>query len=334
MTKKYDVYALGNALVDTEIEVNDAFLQRMDVGKGLMTLVDEARQAELIAALADEAEPHKQTSGGSACNTVVATRYFGGNSYYACKVADDATGDIFVNDLTAAGVDTNMNGGRDNGISGKCLVMLTPDAERTMNTFLGISSQVSEAELDEAAIAASHYVYLEGYLVSGDSSRTAAIKLRQLAEKHGVKTSLTFSDPAMVQFFRDGLTEMLGDGVDLLFCNDAEATSYTDTDSPEAALEKLKAVCRSAVITLGADGALVWDGEQTHTIEPVPVKAIDSNGAGDMFAGAFLYAITHGHDFASAGKLAAAAAAHLVTEFGPRLSADTHQQIRKDILGN
>ncbi|MDX1803991.1 MAG: adenosine kinase [Alcanivorax sp.] len=334
MEKRYDVYALGNALVDTEIEVSDAFLQRMEVGKGLMTLVDEARQAQLLAALADEAQPHKQTSGGSACNTVVATRYFGGSSYYACKVADDDTGHIFVNDLTAAGVDTNMDGQRDTGTSGKCLVMVTPDAERTMNTFLGISSEVSEAELDEAAIAASHYVYLEGYLVSADNARAAAVKLRQLAEKHGVKTALTFSDPAMVQFFRDGLAEMLGDGVDLLFCNEAEATSFTDTDNADAALHQLQGLCRSAVITLGARGALVWDGEQTHHIDPVPVKALDSNGAGDMFAGAFLYAITHGHDHASAGKLAAAAAARLVTEFGPRLSADTHRQLRKDILGD
>lgn len=333
MTKKYDVYALGNALVDTEIEVSDAFLERMDVGKGLMTLVDEARQAELIEALANEAEPRKQTSGGSACNTVVATRYFGGNSYYACKVADDATGTIFVDDLTAAGVDTNMNGPRDSGVSGKCLVMLTPDAERTMNTYLGISSQVSDAELDEAAIAASQYVYLEGYLVSGDSSRAAAVRLRQLAEKNGVKTSLTFSDPAMVQFFKDGLNEMLGERVDLLFCNEAEATSFTDTDNVDAALEALKPRCGSAVITLGADGALVWDGEQTHRIDPVPVKAIDSNGAGDMFAGAFLYAITHGHDFAAAGKLASAAAARLVSEFGPRLPAEVHQELRNAILG-
>ncbi len=314
MTKKYDVYALGNALVDTEIEVSDAFLERMDVGKGVMTLVDEARQAELLAALADEAEPHKQTSGGSACNTVVATRYFGGSGYYACKVASDATGDIFVNDLTAAGVDTNMNGNREEGVSGKCLVMLTPDAERTMNTYLGISSEVSEAELDEAAIAAT-------------------VKLRQLAEKHGVKTSLTFSDPAMVQFFKDGLTEMLGDGVDLLFCNEAEATSYTDTENVEAALEALKAVCRSAVITLGAKGALVWDGTDTHQIAPVEVKAVDSNGAGDLFAGAFLYALTHGHDFATAGKLASVASAQLVTEFGPRLTADAHREIRKQVLG-
>jgi len=333
MTKKYDVYALGNALVDTEIEVSDAFLERMEVGKGLMTLVDEARQTELLTALKDEAEPRKQTSGGSACNTVIATRYFGGSGYYACKVADDATGDIFVNDLTAAGVDTNMNSHRENGISGKCLVMLTPDAERTMNTFLGISSQVSESELDEAAIAASQYVYLEGYLVSGDSSRAATVKLRQLAEKHGVKTSLTFSDPAMVQFFKDGLTEMLGDGVDLLFCNEAEATSYTDTDNVDAALASLKSVCRSAVITLGAKGALVWDGTTTHTIDPIAVKAVDSNGAGDMFAGAFLYAITHGHDFAAACKLASAASARLVSEFGPRLPAEAHTAIRKSVLG-
>ncbi|MGB2248403.1 MAG: adenosine kinase [Alcanivorax sediminis] len=333
MTKKYDVYALGNALVDTEIEVSDAFLERMNVGKGVMTLVDEARQAELLTALAEEAEPRKQTSGGSACNTVVATRYFGGTSYYACKVASDATGDIFVNDLTAAGVDINMNGNRVSGVSGKCLVMLTPDAERTMNTYLGISSEVSVQDLDEAAIADSHYVYLEGYLVSGDSSRAATVKLRQLAEKHGVKTSLTFSDPAMVQFFKDGLIEMLGDGVDLLFCNEAEATSFTDTNSVDEALQALKAVCRSAVITLGARGALVWDGTDTHQIEPVAVDAVDSNGAGDLFAGAFLYAITHGHDFATAGKLASVSSAKLVTRFGPRLPAEDHLDIRKTVLG-
>jgi len=226
-----------------------------------------------------------------------------------------------------------MNGPRDSGVSGKCLVMLTPDAERTMNTYLGISSQVSDTELDETAIAASQYVYLEGYLVSGDSSRAAAVRLRQLAEQNGVKTSLTFSDPAMVQFFKDGLNEMLGERVDLLFCNEAEATSFTDTDNVDAALEALKPRCGSAVITLGADGALVWDGEQTHRIDPVPVKAIDSNGAGDMFAGAFLYAITHGHDFAAAGKLASAAAARLVSEFGPRLPAEVHQELRNAILG-
>ncbi|HCJ64877.1 MAG TPA: adenosine kinase, partial [Alcanivorax sp.] len=155
--------------------------------KGLMTLVDEARQQELVAALAGEAEPHKHTCGGSACNTVVAARHFGGRGYYACKVAADDTGDFFVRDLQAAGVDTNMTGTREDGVSGKCLVMITPDAERTMHTFLGISQSVGEQELDEDAIAASEFVYLEGYLVSSDSARAAAVRLRQLAEKHGVR---------------------------------------------------------------------------------------------------------------------------------------------------
>lgn len=334
MEKKYDVYALGNALVDTEVEVSDQFITQMELGKGLMTLVDETRQQQLLDALIGEAEPHKHTCGGSACNTVVATRYFGGSGYYACKVADDATGDFFVRDLLAAGVDTNMDSRRETGISGKCLVMITPDAERTMNTFLGISQTVGEAELDEAAIAASRYVYLEGYLVSSESARAAAVRLRQLAERHGVRTSLTFSDPAMVQFFREGLAEMLGDGVDLLFCNRAEALGYTGTDSIEAALEALKPLCRGLVMTLGAEGALVWDGDQTHRIEPVPVTAVDTNGAGDMFAGAFLYAISHGHDFVAAGRLASAASARLVTEFGPRLPAAAHLEIRRQVFGN
>lgn len=333
MTTKYDVYALGNALVDTEIEVSDAFLDQAGIGKGLMTLVDEAQQQALLDALSKEATAHKQTSGGSACNTVVATQLFGGRSYYACKVADDATGDIFVQDLQAAGVDTNMAAGREQGVSGKCLVMITPDAERTMNTYLGISQSVSTAELDEAAIAASKYVYLEGYLVSADNARQAAVELRKTAEKHGVKTALTFSDPAMVQFFRDGLNEMLGDGVDLLFCNAAEATGFTDTDTVDQALERLKPRCKAVVITLGAKGALVWDGQQRHEIAAVPVKPVDTNGAGDMFAGAFLYALSQGHDHATAGKLASAASARLVTEFGPRLSAVVHQQLRDDILG-
>ena len=333
MEKKYDVYAIGNALVDTEIEVSDDFLARMDLGKGLMTLVDEARQRELLAALAGEAEPHNHTCGGSACNTVVATRYFGGRGYYACKVADDDTGTFFVDALRAAGVDTNMGGQREAGTSGKCLVMITPDAERTMNSFLGISQFVGESELNEDAIAASRYVYLEGYLVSSDSARAAAVRLRELAERHGVRTSLTFSDPAMVQLFRDGLVEMLGTGVDLLFCNEAEALGFTGTDSPEAALEALKPICNGLAMTLGARGALLWDGEKTHHVEAEPVKPVDTNGAGDMFAGAFLYALTQGHDFPTAGRLASTACARLIREFGPRLPAEAHLEIRRQVLG-
>lgn len=333
MTRQYDVYAIGNALVDTEIEVSDAFLAQMEIGKGMMSLVDRERQVALIQALRDEAEPHKQTCGGSAANTTIAARYFGSRCYYTCKVADDDTGALFVRDLLAAGVDTNMNGAREAGMSGTCLVMITPDAERTMNTFLGISETVGESDIDEAALLASRYVYIEGYLVTSPSARAASIRLREMARQHGIQVAMTFSDPAMVRFFRDGLLEMIGDGVDLLFCNEDEAMEFTGTDSPEAALDALKQYARQIAMTRGADGAVAFDGTDTHWIDGVRVKPVDTNGAGDMFAGAFLYGITHDLDFPTAGRLACTAAARVVSDFGPRLAPAEHAEVRRDVLG-
>ncbi|MBZ2189443.1 adenosine kinase [Alcanivorax sp. JB21] len=333
MTQQYDVYAIGNALVDTEIEVSDAFLETMDIGKGMMTLVDKERQMALLDALREQADPHSQTCGGSAANTIIATRYFGGSTFYTCRVANDDTGELFVQALTAAGVDTNMTGARPEGVSGTCLVMVTRDAERTMNTFLGISETVSSDDIDEAALRASRYAYIEGYLVTSPSGRAATIRLRELARQHGVQVAMTFSDPAMVRFFRDGLLEMIGDGVDLLFCNEDEARDFTDTDSADAALAALKTYSHKVVMTRGADGALAWDGETLHTIAGVPVTAVDTNGAGDMFAGAFLYGITQGHDFATAGRLASHAAAQVVSDFGPRLTPEAHLAVRRQVLG-
>ncbi|MCH8542717.1 MAG: adenosine kinase [Alcanivorax sp.] len=334
MTQQYDVYAIGNALVDTEIEVSDAFLEQMDIGKGLMTLVEKERQMALLEALRGQADPHSQTCGGSAANTIIATRYFGGSTFYTCRVANDDTGELFVRALTAAGVDTNMTGPRPDGVSGTCLVMITDDAERTMNTFLGISATVCSDDIDEAALRASRYVYIEGYLVTSPSARAASIRLRELARQHGVQVAMTLSDPAMVRFFRDGLLEMIGDGVDLLFCNEDEARDFTNTDSTDAALAALKTLSKNVVMTCGADGALAWDGETLHKIAGVPVTAVDTNGAGDMFAGAFLYGITQGHDFATAGRLASHAAAQVVSGFGPRLTPEEHLAVRRQVLGS
>lgn len=330
----YDVYAIGNALVDTEIEVSDAFLQQMNIGKGMMTLVDQARQRAVLDALQEQAQPHKLASGGSAANTIIATQYFGGRTFYTCKVANDDNGDFYVRDLLAAGVATNMvNGHRPEGISGTCLVMITPDAERTMNTFLGISESVSEEELDEDALRQSRYAYIEGYLVTSPSARDAAMKLRDMAQHYGVRTALTFSDPAMVKFFPDALREVLGKGVDLLFCNRDEGMAFTGVDSAEGAVSCLREVAGSVVMTCGAEGALVHDGEHLHRIAAHPVKAVDTNGAGDMFAGAFLYGITHEQDYVVAAQLASAAAARVVSDFGPRLAAAEHLAIRQQVLG-
>ncbi len=329
--KKYHVYGVGNALVDMEFEVEDAFFESNAIDKGVMTLVDEDRQHELLGHL--DAFDGKKASGGSAANTIIASSYFGGKSFYSCKVANDELGDFYVNDLQQAGVDSNVGDGRKEGITGKCLVMVTPDAERTMNTFLGITANFSVDELNLAAIKDSEYLYIEGYLVSSDTGRHAAIEARKVAEENGVKTALTFSDPAMVQFFKDGLREMIGDKVDLLFCNDAEAMSWSESDNLDDAIESLKVVANTFAITLGAKGAILFDGKKLIEISPHEVKALDSNGAGDMFAGAFLYGITHGHSFYEAGNIASLAAARVVSQFGPRLAASEHKDILDIVLG-
>lgn len=329
--KQYHVYGLGNALVDMELEVDDDFLERMGIGKGHMTLVDERRQIELLANL--DHRNGRWASGGSAANTIIAVSYFGGHAYYSCKVADDETGEFYANDLSAAGVESNINGTQYEGTTGQCLVMITPDAERTMNTYLGISESLSVEQLNARAIRNSEYLYLEGYLVSSASARQAAIEAKRIAEEHEVKTALTFSDPSMVAYFRDGLGEMLGYGVDLLFCNEAEALAWAETDDLDEALESLTQVANAYAVTLGSRGAVVYDGKQRLSISPFPVKAVDSNGAGDMFAGAFLYGITHGHSYATAGKIASLAAARIVSRFGPRLPAEDHKIILTEILG-
>lgn len=316
--KNYDVYGLGNALVDMEFEVEDGFLKLMEIDKGVMTLVDEDTQHRLLSHL-DAFEGNK-ASGGSAANTLIAVSALGGSAYYSCKVAADDLGDFYLRDLNAAGIDCNSNCERSDGVTGKCVVMVTDDAERTMNTFLGISSELSVAELNAEAIQNSKVCYMEGYLVTSDSARAANIEAGRIARQHGVKTSLTFSDPAIVSYFKDALTETIGDGIDLLFCNEHEAKSYTQKDSLDDALEVIKTFSKEFAITLGAEGALVYDGKTLYEIAAQPTKAIDSNGAGDSFAGAFLYGITHGMSYQQSGELASRIASKVVSQFGPRLA--------------
>ena len=322
---KYNVYGLGNALVDMEYQVDDGFLDLMRIDKGVMTLVEEEEQHRLIGHL--DAFEGEKASGGSAANTLIAVAAFGGSSYYTCKVADDDLGHFYLNDLKAAGVDTNMNGTHADGVTGKCLVMVTPDAERTMQTFLGISSDLSINELHKEYIALSEYCYMEGYLVTSPSAKAANIEARKTAEQNGVKTALTFSDPAIVEFFNDELTETIGDGVDLVFCNEGEALAYTKKDSLDDAIEVIKTFSKNFAITMGSEGAVVYDGSTLYEIAANKVDAIDSNGAGDGFAGAFLYGITNGYSFQDAGDLASLTASKIVSQFGPRLSIEDYKKL-------
>ena len=323
--KKYQLCAIGNALVDMEFKVEDSFLAACNIDKGVMTLVEEQRQDELVAAL--EGHPGKWACGGSAANTVIAAAQFGANCFYSCKLAADESGDFYLRDMHAAGVASNADNGRSAGKTGKCLVMVTPDAERTMNTYLGISEGFSVAELDAEVIAAADYLYIEGYLVTSPTGRAAAIEAKRVAEAAGVKTALTFSDPAMVQFFKDGLAEMVGEGVDMLFCNEAEALAWTGGEDLDAACQSLQQIAKNFAITLGPKGALLFDGETRHQVAPHAITAIDSNGAGDMFAGALLFSLSRGDSFAAAGRLASLASAKVVQSFGPRLLKEEHAEI-------
>lgn len=331
---QYKLYGIGNALVDTEIQVEDQELVEMGVEKGLMTLVDEERQHQLSEHLRDHLVTARRASGGSAANTIIAASRFGAPAFYSCKVAADDNGDFYLRDLEVAGVEHNWNSPRESGITGRCLVLISPDAERSMNSFLGISESLSVAQLVPRAIEASAYVYIEGYLVTSPTGRAAAVQTRQTAEAAGVKTALSFSDPGMVEFFKEGLQEMLGDrGVDMLFCNELEATTWSGSDSMDTTVAALKQVARSFAITRGARGALIYDGATLIEIDPHVVQAVDSNGAGDMFAGAFLYALGAGHDHGQAGRFASLAAARIVSRFGPRLSASEHDEVRAEFFG-
>ncbi len=329
--KKYHIYGLGAALVDTEIDVQDQELQQMGVEKGLMTLVDENRQQELMGHLEGHMVHAKRASGGSAANSIIAASYFGADAFYSCKVANDDNGRFYLDDIKAAGVDSNFNGELAEGITGKCLVMISPDAERSMNTFLGVSETLSATELNAGAIGDSQYLYFEGYLVTSPTGRAAAIEAKRIAEQAGVKTAISLSDPGMVEFFKDGLQEMIGQGVDLLFCNEAEALGWAGCDKLEQAIEAIKTIAKTFAITRGAEGAVIFDGEQLIEIAPHKVKAVDTNGAGDMFAGAFLYAISAGKNFQQAGDLASLSSARIVSSYGPRLQPEVHSELLQSL---
>ena len=203
------VYAIGAALVDTEIDVSDGDLAQLGIEKGMMTLVDEARQSEIKAHLAEPLKTANHACGGSAGNSVIAASQFGAPTYMSCLVSNDEDGDIYISDLEASGVSHGFQQERRAGTTGKCLVLITPDAERSMNTFLGVSETLSITEVNEDAIARSDWVYLEGYLVTSPTGHAAALKTRDVARASGAKVAVSFSDPGMVTFFRDNMNQML-----------------------------------------------------------------------------------------------------------------------------
>ncbi len=334
LVKSYAAYAIGAALVDTEIQVSDEELVAMNVDKGMMTLVDADRQSQMLTHLSDHLIRASHASGGSAGNSMIATALMGAPTYMSCKVAEDDDGDIYLADLEKSGVAHGLANQRQNGVTGKCLVLITPDAERSLNTNLGISESLSVDEVNEAAIEQSDWVYLEGYLVTSATGHAAALETKTLAEKHGVLTAVSFSDPGMVKFFRENMAALVEGGVEMVFCNEAEALEWGQCEAIDDAIAAIQQVARRFVITLGAEGAITWDGSTLHRTSAQPVKAVNTNGAGDMFAGAFLYALSRGESDLRATEFATLAAGEVVKYFGPRLDRDACLELRRQFFGD
>ncbi len=323
---QYNVYGIGNALVDIEFEVKPEILEDLSIDKGVMTLIDEDRQHQILDRLKEF--PAKRGCGGSAANTMIAISQLGGRSFYSCKVANDEAGTFYLEDMLACGVSTNLKlQTREDGVTGKCLVLVTPDADRTMTTYLGITAHFSAQELVAEVIPEAEYLYIEGYLVTGAEAKAAAIRAREIAQQAHKKVAMSLSDFNMTKFFKDGLLEIMGPGVDFIFANESEALEMAGTTDLTQALDHLKTLTKQFAVTQGSQGSLIFDGESLISVDAVKVEAVDTVGAGDMYAGAFLYGITHGMSYPQAGKLASNAAAKLVTSLGPRLKTDDLQTV-------
>ncbi len=323
----YDLYAIGNALVDSEYEVSDAQLQAMGVEKRHMTLIDAPRRAVLLEGVAGLHA--RRTGGGSAGNTVVALAQLGGKAFYSCRVADDELGAFYREDLLSNGVATNLTHTRSPaGQTGICLVMVTPDAERSMSTFLGATAEIDVSALSPKDVAKSKVYYMEGYLAASVTGTEAALQGRAIAREAGVRLAASLSDMSMINFCRPSLEAMLGDGLDYLFCNEEEAQVWCGTKDFEAVCRQISKWSKVVCLTRSANGCVVLEEGQQSAVPAAPVKAVDTNGAGDMFAGAFLYAVTQGHSHLDAAWLANRAAGQVVAQYGNRLTVAQLQEVR------
>lgn len=311
----YNVFGVGNALVDFQAKVSDETLIEIDFAKGIMTLVDEQTQQRVLARL--EGADLNRCAGGSAANTIIGIAEFGGKTAYAGKVANDAIGEFFLNDLRELGVTIEVP--QSEGQSGTCVVLITEDAQRTMLTNLAVSATLSPDDIDEEEIRKAEWIYVEGYLFAVESGKAAARKAIDIAAQHGVKVSLTVSDPFLIDICRDEFWELIEGPVDLLFCNLEEARSLTKKHDPADCAQEIHQHAAAVALTLGEDGSLLMEGNRLVPIEGVPVKAIDTTGAGDMYAAGILYGVTNGLTWKQAGHLASHSAARVVSQLGARL---------------
>jgi len=310
-----DVVGIGNALVDVLSRESEAFVKAQRLVKGAMQLVDEARASELYAAMG----PAVEVSGGSAANTIVGVASFGGRAHYVGKVRDDQLGEVFQHDLRSVGVGYSTSAATSGPATGRCLIVVTPDAQRTLTTYLGASVQLSPADVDKGVIERAAILYLEGYLFDPPEAQRAFHAAAGVAHAAGRKVALTLSDPFCVDRHRAAFRDLVERHVDILFANEAEIRALYEAADFDAALQQVRRHCAVAALTRSERGSVVVAGADVHVIDAYPVRAVvDTTGAGDLYAAGFMFGLSRGRSLATCGRLGSLAAAEVISHVGAR----------------
>jgi sugar/nucleoside kinase (ribokinase family) len=318
--KKFQIVGIGNAMVDVLTRGDELFLAEAGIEKGIMQLIDMDRAVSLYGAIG----PAKEISGGSAANTIAGIAHLGGRTAYVGKVKDDQLGAIFAHDLRAQGAvyETSLAPKSAEQETGRCIVIVTPDGERSMNTYLGVTEFLEPSDIDPAMMADAEWIYLEGYRFDGPDSHAAFAKAINACKGHGGRVSLTLSDPFCVERHRDAFRMMIREDVDLLFCNRAEILSMYRTDDFEAALAAAALEVEIVACTDSEKGAHILSRGKRWDVPAIPTDIVDATGAGDLFAGAFLWGLTNGHDLEACGRMGCVAASEVISHIGARPEAN------------
>ena len=328
--KKFQVVGIGNAMVDVLARADDSFLAEAGIGKGIMQLIDMPRAVDLYSRIG----PAKEISGGSAANTIAGVAHLGGRTAYVGKVKDDQLGAIFAHDLRAQGAvyETRLAPKDAPQETGRCIVVVTPDGERSMNTYLGVTEFLEPSDIDPEMMAQADWIYLEGYRFDGPESHAAFAKAIAACKGAGGRVSITLSDPFCVERHRDAFRRMIRDDVDLLFCNRAEMLSMYQTMDFDAALTQAAAEVEIVACTDSEHGAHILSRGTRWHAPAVPTSIVDATGAGDLFAGAFLWGLAEGYDLETCGRMGNVAASEVISHIGARPEADLKALFRKEGL--
>lgn len=311
----FDVLGIGNAIVDVLSHADDEFIRKHALVKGAMTLIDEARAETLYAAMG----PGVEISGGSCGNTMAGVASFGGKGAYIGKVRNDQLGAVFGHDIRATGVTFDTPQSTDGPATARCLILVTPDAQRTMNTYLGACTKLGPADIDVARVGAAQVTYVEGYLWDEPAAKQAVLKAFDAAHAAGRQVSITLSDSFCVDRYRAEFLELVRSKVDILFANEAEIKSLYQVDDFDKAVAAARKDAKIAAVTRSEKGSVVIKGGETHAVPAAPVaKVVDTTGAGDLYAAGFLFGLTHGKPLAECARLGGIAAAEVISHVGAR----------------